>query len=70
MKAVPRSVAYKDAVQSHKASVNFSDNYGVACKKNSIFNDTRVKAIKFASLLQLAPITSSHTGVILWRKLR
>ena len=60
----------KDAVQSHKASVNFSDNYGVASQRTSIFNDTRLKAIKFASLIQLAPITSSHTAVILCRKLR
>ena len=60
----------KDAVQSHKASVNFSDTYDAASKKNSNLNDTRVRAIKVTTLILLAPFTSSHTAVILCRKLR
>jgi hypothetical protein len=53
-----------------KASVNFSDTYDVASKNPSNLNDTRVRAIKVASLILLASFTTSHTAVILCRKLR
>jgi len=57
----------KNVGGSHKASVNFSNTYDVASKKPSIFNDTRLRAIKVGGLILLAPITTSHTAVIMCR---
>jgi len=57
MKTAASLGASKDAVRSHKTSVHFTDNYGVASKKTSLFNSTPVRV---ASLMSLPPFTSLH----------
>jgi len=66
MKAAPRLFASKDAVRSHKTSVNVSDIYDVPSKKTLTFMGTPVRV---ASLILLSPFTSLHTAVILYSKL-
>jgi hypothetical protein len=65
MKAVPRSVAAKDAVRSSNTSVRVSACYGAASKKDSLLNFSARTALNVASLTLLAAFTYSRTAVIL-----